>query len=385
MANKKVKLYKYVKLSNGSWRYCAAVFSENKKLKPHVLQIPSGVEERHDEGQYYLGYARKWKSAGNDPVEALRLLRKKEGELNYTANGGTLQQQEERPTGGIRRAAEDWLDEIKDGDWDEDTYNAKRLVMYEFITSAKVKTLDAITRKNCLQYINASLKEQGNSHRTRFNKFLHLRQWLNWNRLTDVLTSKDAPKYTQDDPVAFEDDELELFWKHCPAHKRLRFNLYLCCGPRLGEMQTLRWTDILFGTGMMKIQDRPEYGYYAKKHHFREIPIKCELLEELRDLKARSKCPLVFPTRSGRPLTHAWEEVQAICKKAAIAREKAHRHTFRATFCTTLLRQGIPLPDVMALMGHKDPASTLRYMALLRKEKLREKVNAVTFNTGTSG
>jgi tetratricopeptide (TPR) repeat protein len=174
MANKKVKLYKYVKLSNGSWRYCAAVFSENKKLKPHVLQTPSGAEERHDEGQYYLGYARKWESAGNDPVEALRLLRKKEGELSYTANGGTLRQQEERPTGGIRRAAEDWLDEIKDGDWDEDTYNAKRLVMDEFIASAKVKTLDAITRKNCLQYINASLKEQGNSDRTRFNKFLHM-------------------------------------------------------------------------------------------------------------------------------------------------------------------------------------------------------------------
>jgi site-specific recombinase XerD len=59
--------------------------------------------------------------------------------------------------------------------------------------------------------------------------------------------------------------------------------------------------------------------------------------------------------------------------------EKAHPHTFRATFCTTLLRQGVPIPDVMRLMGHKDVASTMRYMAVLRRSELREKIANVKF------
>jgi len=86
-----------------------------------------------------------------------------------------------------------------------------------------VKLLSAVKRKHCLTYINAWLKKRGNSDRTRYNKFLHLRQFLKRNGLTDHLTSDDAPECSVKDPVAFDDEELALFWQVCRPHKQLLF------------------------------------------------------------------------------------------------------------------------------------------------------------------
>lgn len=44
-----------------------------------------------------------------------------------------------------------------------------------------------------------------------------------------------------------------------------------------------------------------------------------------------------------------------------------------------ILQQGVSVQDVQLSMGHTDVASTMRYMATMRKEYLRQKVNAVKF------
>jgi len=87
----------------------------------------------------------------------------------------------------------------------------------------------------------------------------------------------------------------------------------------------------------------------------------------------------VFHTKSGKPLTHLWDDTQAIFKKTDIDMIKAHPHCFRATFCTTLLRQNFPMPDIMCVMGHSDVQSTMRYMAVLQKKDLHAKMAKVKF------
>jgi integrase/recombinase XerD len=379
LAYRKVNLYKYVP-TNAGWRYLKAAFHSNNRIKPHVVATPQG-EVTIKKGQYYLGYGRKWEPVGDDPTEAHRLLLKKRGELQVVASGGTVIQNEQNTVSGTLRAAfDEWLEEIKDGGKHQDTCDAKALVAEEFIRSCKVKLLSAVTRKHCLTYVNAWLKAKGNDDRTRFHKFLHLRQCLVRNKLNEHLTKKDAPKYTTKDPVAFEDDELSLFWTVCQPHKRLLYTLLLCCGLRLQEITTLRWADILWNEGALRIQPRPEWGFIPKRHHCRDIPLQDELLEQLRVRKLLSKSPLVFCTKSGKPVRHLWDDCQVLFKKTkTVPLEKAHPHTFRATFCTTLLRQDVAIPDVMGLMGHKDVASTMRYMAIMRKSELREKMGKVKF------
>jgi hypothetical protein len=80
MANRRVQLYKYIKLPALGWRYCKAVFHPNNRVKPHAVVTPNG-EETIKDGCYCLYYNRKWEPVGNDPNEAQRLLQKKRGEL----------------------------------------------------------------------------------------------------------------------------------------------------------------------------------------------------------------------------------------------------------------------------------------------------------------
>jgi hypothetical protein len=71
MAQSKFTIYKYVKLKNGSWRYCRATFYSNGKIKPNRC-IVGGKEEEHPEGACYLYHKKRWILVGSDAFEAQR-------------------------------------------------------------------------------------------------------------------------------------------------------------------------------------------------------------------------------------------------------------------------------------------------------------------------
>jgi site-specific recombinase XerD len=52
-------------------------------------------------------------------------------------------------------------------------------------------------------------------------------------------------------------------------------------------------------------------------------------------------------------------------------------HKWRATYCVELMREGVDLPSVQRLMGHKDLQTTARYCAPLEKTALRERLDKV--------
>jgi hypothetical protein len=71
MAQSKFTLYKYIKLADGSWRYCKAAFYSNGKIKPNRCII-GGKEEEHSEGSYYLYHKKSWMTVGADALDAQR-------------------------------------------------------------------------------------------------------------------------------------------------------------------------------------------------------------------------------------------------------------------------------------------------------------------------
>jgi len=52
-------------------------------------------------------------------------------------------------------------------------------------------------------------------------------------------------------------------------------------------------------------------------------------------------------------------------------------HKFRRTYITTLLRNGIDLRTVQAYAGHKDSASTMRYLRPASAQEAQDKLNAI--------
>jgi integrase/recombinase XerD len=332
-----------------------------------------------------------WENVGNSPSGAIKALEKKRTVLAYIAAGGTVLGNENRVPAqrtNLSGAIDEWLEIIKEK-FSGDSYGAKRLVLDEFLHSygkkPKPKYVEDIQRVDALRFINSYLKEQGNSDRTRWNKFLHLRQFLSEYNL-NVFRKGDAPKYGRRDPEAYTDEQVSGFFSKCDPVQHVLFSVLYSCGLRLGEVQTLRWSDINLKERFIHIDERPEYGWKPKKWHVRDIPISQELAASLLRLKENSKCPLVFHTRTGKPIYQMLEMCKRIARRAGIPREEAWLHKWRATYCVELLREGVDLPSIQALMGHKDMETTARYCAPMKKTALRDRLDKVnSFNLKSNG
>ena len=129
------------------------------------------------------------------------------------------------------------------------------------------------------------------------------------------------------------------------------------------------WVDLVGGdTPHVKIQRRPEYKFIPKKYHCRNVNIGdqelwAQLMRTEDGEQVRPRVP-----HQVRHAQHALlDDTQALFKKAKLTTEKGHPHCWRATYCTTLMRQGVPIQDIMSLMGHKDMATTMRYLAILEQ------------------
>jgi integrase len=388
MAHRAVRLYLYARLPGIGWRYCRAVLGANDKPKPHVLLQPDGTEESHPKADYYLGYRsdghKIWENVGNSLPGVIRALEKKRAGLAYIAAGGTLPGGEnrvpERRT-NLSTAMDEWLEIVKEK-FSSDSYEAKKQVLDEFLRSygskTKPKYVEDIQRIDALRFISTFLKEQGNGDRTRWNKFLHLRQFLT-EYDHNVFRKGDAPKYGRRDPESYTDGQVSAFFAKCDPVQLVLFSVLHSCGLRFGEVLTLRWKDINLTERFVHIDERPEYDWKPKKWHIRDIPISQELAATLQSRKLLSKYPLVFHTRSGKPIRQMLEMCKRIACRAGIPREEAWLHKWRATFCVELLHQGVDLPSIQQLMGHKDLETTARYCAPLKKMALRERMDKVNF------
>jgi integrase len=395
MAHRSVQLYLYADLPGIGWRYCRAAVGANDKPKPHVLIRPDGTEEHHPEADYYLGYRsdghKVWENIGSSLPSVIRALEKKRAGLAYIAAGGIIPGSEnrmpERRT-NLSTAIDEWLEIIKEK-FSGDSYGAKKLVLDEFLQSygskAKPKYIEDIQRVDALRFINTYLKEQGNGDRTRWNKFLHLRQFLS-EYDHNVFKKGDAPKYGRRDPEAYSDEQVAAFFSKCNKEQFALFSILYFCGLRLGEVQTLRWRDINLKERFIHIDERPEYAWKPKKWHVRDIPFPPELAADLLKMKEYAKHELVFHTRSGKPIYQMLEMCKRIAARAGMLREEAWLHKWRATYCVELLRQGVDLPSIQAAMGHKDLETTARYCAPLKKMALRERLDKVnSFNLKRNG
>jgi len=71
MAQAKYTLYKYVKLSDGKWRYCRVALYKNHTIKDNTVMV-GDQEQVHHEGDYYIAHDGQWINVGPDPLVAQR-------------------------------------------------------------------------------------------------------------------------------------------------------------------------------------------------------------------------------------------------------------------------------------------------------------------------
>ncbi len=146
--------------------------------------------------------------------------------------------------------------------------------------------------------------------------------------------------------------ELDHYGSVRPSRARQAdiIRLLLLTGCRRNEIVTLRWQDIDGNTlNLVDAKGGPRTVLLS-------APARA-ILE--RQPRSGSACVFPSPLDPGRPLSSGLPLWRSVRKRAGL--EDVRLHDLRHTFASHAVLQGIPLPVVSRLLGHKRPSMTLRY------------------------
>ena len=183
---------------------------------------------------------------------------------------------------------------------------------------------------------------------------------------------------------AFSREELNSLIQATPDNQRDKLNILHLTGMRRGELQALHWQDIDFSRNIIHITRSfsPTGKRFkgTKGNNTRIVPMNDVVVELFNRLKAVSDYPgepctiypyvdipvpvsgLIFTAANSGPFNGDvfLREVQAAARAARIP-GNIRLHDLRHTYATTLAKQGVPLRDIQALLGHTSVAVTERY------------------------
>ena len=132
---------------------------------------------------------------------------------------------------------------------------------------------------------------------------------------------------------------------------RPAFLFALATGMRRGEVLSLQWSnvDLEAATAFLPI---------TKNGHSRSVPLSTQALSVLRQLEKRQGDECVFPL-SANSLRLAWERVR---RRAKV--EDLRFHDLRHEAISRFFEQGLSVPEVSLISGHRDPRMLFRYTHL---------------------
>jgi integrase len=137
---------------------------------------------------------------------------------------------------------------------------------------------------------------------------------------------------------------------------RSLFPMLIATGRRKSELLKLRWDQIDFGAGTLRLRR-------AKNNKQLLIPLPEAILQMLRALPTHGVGELVFPgNREGQPLKDingAWDRI-----RSRVGLTDVTIHALRHSFASLQLQAGTPLIVVSKLLGHSSLAMSERYSHL---------------------
>jgi integrase len=377
--NKTVAILKRVQIDGGP-KYCPTIETSNGKIRADVVLV-KGHEERHPEGSFYISWYDGPKqirtAVGKEVSGALQARERKEAELRARNAGVEIAEKNGGGSPSLAYAVEQFLEETKLTGKPK-TLSAYRTALGYFQESCHKVNIADIERRDLLKFSAFLRDEKDQAPRSVYNKFEIVMAFLKSNKIRGLVGKNDWPRYTEEEPETYEDDELDALFAACDADERLWYEFFLMTGMREQEAMYTYWTDINIAHATVRVTHKPDRGWTPKQYKEREIPIPESLLQSLKTLKANANktCNLVFPTTGCKPKLDFLDCLKAVVKRTELDESNFWLHKFRATFATRHLQSGIDLRTVQSWLGHSDLESTLRYLKPARGAGMRDKVNS---------
>lgn len=211
-----------------------------------------------------------------------------------------------------------------------------------------------------------------------------LSQALKWAWSADLVTKNAAaltrsPKDAAPPPEPLSLEEARKVLAVTRAHRRAAlYEVALTYGLRRGELLGLKWSQVDFDRGRIALREQWKreagktiQGRLKTDSSRRELPLLPDVAAVLREHRARQNAErladrlwrdegYVFPGPHGRPLCPETisREFPALAR-AAIGRHVTLHVGARHGAASLMLAAGVPVEDVMAILGHASIAITI--------------------------
>lgn len=246
----------------------------------------------------------------------------------------------------------------------------------DYIKKEKIENLHNVTTSLIRKYLYF-IKENRNLCQSSISKIIAIiKSFFNYLETEEIIAKNPTriirvPKKVSKAPKVISKYEIEMLLnsiKFSPARCRksyirdkLLISMLYYTGIRRSELLSLNWQDINLGKNFLTIRS-------GKGKKDRIIPLHknlTELLDKYLDLRLPLKCNALFTGESGnkRLCKCSFTNILKMhLKIAGLANKGYSAHSFRHSFATNLIENGIDVFKVQKLLGHSCLDTTRIYV-----------------------
>ena len=185
--------------------------------------------------------------------------------------------------------------------------------------------------------------------------------------LTNPTDVCELPKVEHKEMQTVPAEQLSAFLEE--AKRSGVYEMYyieLATGLRRGELLGLKWQDIDWKNGIIKVRRQVARvngeiveAPLKTKNSYRAVSISPQAIEVLREQKRKSNDTYVFPSPNGGPISpdSVNNMLKRVLERAGIP--KVRFHDLRHTFATIALQNGVDIKTVSGMLGHFSAGFTL--------------------------
>ena len=185
--------------------------------------------------------------------------------------------------------------------------------------------------------------------------------------LTTPTNACELPKVEHQEMQTIPAEQLQAFLEE--ARSTGVYEMYyieLATGLRRGELLGLKWSDIDWKNGIIKVRRQVARvngeiveAPLKTKNSYRAVTISQHAIEVLKQQKAKTNDQYVFPSPNGGPISpdSVNNMLKRVLERTGIP--KVRFHDLRHTFATIALQNGVDIKTVSGMLGHFSAGFTL--------------------------